>query len=649
MTMKRLICLLIILFGVARIAAAQSQTTVTATVVDPNGVPYGDATLKATLSPPGVQSPCVFTGSNCVPIQGTVGPVSLDSTGSFTLNLYPNASITPALTQWTFTVCISPGVVPPLGTGPQCFSFTATIAGLSQDLSATLSAAAPALAHITGGGGGGFTAGGDLSGTGISQNVIGFHFGATRIPLSATAPSTGQSLGFNGTSIVGLPSLLGLNNTWTALNEFQQVLTVDDDIVSQNTIPATAGANSSSTAIGVLGNFFNGAASEPEDFSMQMVFGTGNNPSATANFVFNFRNLNVGTTGALGVSYSSINPTSPVFLSASGPVNSAQGFSIGNAAPLNHCLVGNGTLYTDAACPGGGFANPMTTAGDMIAGAAAGVATRVPGGLTGQTIVAQNATLPVFASPGLAWGNAGAAVASTPYAVLCDSGTAVQDRSTTIDFQTGASVINLPDPTAAGCAGNFVVSLYDDGAGTLTVNRGGAATLNVLDGLTDTQGVTSFTLSAGQTATLNANAAGTIWLVKISKRTNLGTLYSWNAQSQTVAASSTLFGPLSGSSSGNASSTTRAGPITVACTAGTGEAVTNSAQSALNSLVLTLFDVTTTVATGFSITIPAGAASGKFNSAGSATITAGDLYAWQMVNNAAATSAQIIGVGFQCN
>src|SRR5690348_5866635 len=149
--MKRAIFLLIILLGVSARAHAQSQTTVTATVVDPHGVPYGGATVQATLSPPGVQSPCVVTGSNCVPIQGTVGPVSLDLTGSFALNLYPNASITPALTQWTFTVCISPGVVPPLGTGSQCFSLAQTIAGTSQNLSVALSGAAPALANISGG------------------------------------------------------------------------------------------------------------------------------------------------------------------------------------------------------------------------------------------------------------------------------------------------------------------------------------------------------------------------------------------------------------------------------------------------------------------------------------------------------------------
>lgn len=132
---------------VAPCAAAQTPTTVTATVTDPSGIPYAGGTVKATIAPPGVSSPCVVVNSNCVPIPGTVGPASLDSTGSFTMNLYPNASIVPAATQWTFTVCIAPGVSPPFGTGPQCFSSTATIAGASQSLSSTLSALAPALTH----------------------------------------------------------------------------------------------------------------------------------------------------------------------------------------------------------------------------------------------------------------------------------------------------------------------------------------------------------------------------------------------------------------------------------------------------------------------------------------------------------------------
>lgn len=132
---------------------AQAQTAVTGTIVDPNGIPYANATVKAQLQPAGPPSPCVVTGGNCVPIQGTVGPVPTSSSGVFAISLYPNASITPGGTQWLFTVSISPGGALPIGTGPQTFSVLVTIAGSSQDVSATLSAAAPALSNVVSTGG----------------------------------------------------------------------------------------------------------------------------------------------------------------------------------------------------------------------------------------------------------------------------------------------------------------------------------------------------------------------------------------------------------------------------------------------------------------------------------------------------------------
>ncbi|HWE00675.1 MAG TPA: hypothetical protein VG345_16605 [Bryobacteraceae bacterium] len=50
--------------------------------------------------------------------------------------------------QWAFTVAIAPGVIPPWGTGPQSFVSNITIAGASQSVSATLTAAAPALTVV---------------------------------------------------------------------------------------------------------------------------------------------------------------------------------------------------------------------------------------------------------------------------------------------------------------------------------------------------------------------------------------------------------------------------------------------------------------------------------------------------------------------
>lgn len=125
-------------------ARAQTQTNVTATVLDPIGIPYANGTYSVQLIP---------TGTNpTVNGQGIGGAFNgrLDANGSFNISLWPNASILPAASTWQFTICISPGVAPPLGTGGQCTPPTAvTIAGATQSLSATLSAVAPALTTIS--------------------------------------------------------------------------------------------------------------------------------------------------------------------------------------------------------------------------------------------------------------------------------------------------------------------------------------------------------------------------------------------------------------------------------------------------------------------------------------------------------------------
>lgn len=145
--------LVFILFAFAVPLAAQT-TSVTGTVKDTNGLPYAGASVKAqlvlagsavngqpTVTVTGVQA-CRSSGfgsSPCqVPFQGTVGPITLDTTGSFILSLQDNALVTPAGTQWLFSATISPGIPPPLGTGPQACSATLTITGASQSVSSSL-------------------------------------------------------------------------------------------------------------------------------------------------------------------------------------------------------------------------------------------------------------------------------------------------------------------------------------------------------------------------------------------------------------------------------------------------------------------------------------------------------------------------------
>jgi hypothetical protein len=126
--------------------AQTNQTNVTATVLDSQGIPYANGTYNVQL---------IFSGTNPKVNGASIGGFfngGTDATGSFSIALWPNASIVttpPGSSQWQFTVCVSPGVQSPLGTGGQCTPPTAvTISGASQSISATLSAAAPKLANI---------------------------------------------------------------------------------------------------------------------------------------------------------------------------------------------------------------------------------------------------------------------------------------------------------------------------------------------------------------------------------------------------------------------------------------------------------------------------------------------------------------------
>lgn len=134
--------------GVLLSSAAWAQfTTVAGTVTDPNGLPYAGGTIAPVLVSSG--SPTLNGLAYTPPSQ----PVGLNSAGSFTMRLADNTLLSPAASTWTFTVCSSFGSVQPaFGKGPVCFVVTGiTISGASQDIGATLSAAAlPLTANFAG-------------------------------------------------------------------------------------------------------------------------------------------------------------------------------------------------------------------------------------------------------------------------------------------------------------------------------------------------------------------------------------------------------------------------------------------------------------------------------------------------------------------
>lgn len=148
----------ILLFGAA--PASAQFTNVTATIQDPNGIPYSNATIRAYLIP-ATSGQYTLQGQ---PYAGMAGPVTADVNGKFSMEVGDNTMITPASTQWVFVVGTGPNIPPPLGTGPQSFQTAGiTISGSSQSITTQLDALAPALTNFTGGGGGGVSSVSGLS------------------------------------------------------------------------------------------------------------------------------------------------------------------------------------------------------------------------------------------------------------------------------------------------------------------------------------------------------------------------------------------------------------------------------------------------------------------------------------------------------
>jgi len=149
--MRKILIAALFLFLAGRIEA-QTQTLVSGTLVDPSGVAYYPATVKACLSP-STLNPTV--GGNAVnPNPGSnycVGPTSTSNSGFFSMALWPNANIVPASTTWIFTVQAS-GAAPPAGNGTLNFSSSGiTISGATQDVGTTVSAAGTVQLKTSGG------------------------------------------------------------------------------------------------------------------------------------------------------------------------------------------------------------------------------------------------------------------------------------------------------------------------------------------------------------------------------------------------------------------------------------------------------------------------------------------------------------------
>ena len=188
-------------------------TTVSGTVTDPNGLPYAFGTIASTI----VASSTPVFSSNSQPYFQPTQATALDITGKFVVRLADNTQLSPGGSTWTFTVCSAVGTVPvAFGKGPVCFTVTGvSISGASQTISATLSAAAPALTATFGGGG---TPGG--SNTQVQFNNSGAFGGSANFTFDSTLasgaalivnPSSAVTTPFAATSTTGIFSGSGTN------------------------------------------------------------------------------------------------------------------------------------------------------------------------------------------------------------------------------------------------------------------------------------------------------------------------------------------------------------------------------------------------------------------------------------------------------
>lgn len=149
-TMKRLFLLLVMLAFPA-LSWAQ-QTAITATVTDPHGNAWVNATGRASIICPGNQAP-LYNGYS---VPRTYSIVGLNSFGTFSLVLYDVNAISPLGCSYAFSFVFTDGLTQFTTPGIGGSSSATPITGTGPiDLSAAISAYSPLLPTTGGGGGGG--------------------------------------------------------------------------------------------------------------------------------------------------------------------------------------------------------------------------------------------------------------------------------------------------------------------------------------------------------------------------------------------------------------------------------------------------------------------------------------------------------------
>jgi hypothetical protein len=124
--------LLLALLFLAPSLAAQS-TTVSATVQDPDAVVYGNGTVTVAFVPAQNFPSSTYVWSGGALSQTITG--TTNSGGTFSVSIPSNGSISPAGSQWSFTVCSYNGM--------SCATAIVTVVGSTQSITTQLNANAP--------------------------------------------------------------------------------------------------------------------------------------------------------------------------------------------------------------------------------------------------------------------------------------------------------------------------------------------------------------------------------------------------------------------------------------------------------------------------------------------------------------------------
>lgn len=192
-------------------------------------------------------------------------------------------------------------------------------------------------------------------------------------------------------------------------------------------------------------------------------------------------------------------------------------------------------------------------------------------GISGQILGSTNNSAPAFVSPGLS-DSANSPVTASTYTIACDTGTTIVDRAHLIRFQSGAATVTVPLSTGSGCAG-LVTSALDDGAGTLTFNATSPDIFTVLNGSTNLDSQSSFTLSNGQYATISQSASG-IWEIRITAG---GSSVAWENQGSGIGTPTTV------NCSTNITCSYGSNTVTITASASSSEAWSSITGSATNT------------------------------------------------------------------